>query len=173
MKIIFLDIDGVLNSEEIASHWSKKGVNGYGGFFNETDIIEDKDVKWGQSLVNNLKEIVEKTGASIVISSTWRKYFTIEKFKQMFALYGWNNAPVIGKTKDISKRVGKMSSLYEAVSRGVEIAEYLNSNKIAQYVILDDYNDMLPDQQSHMIETDPLIGLQKSDAERAINILNS
>lgn len=52
MKIIFLDIDGVLNSEE----WFKKRKN--------YDIDPEK--------VELLKEIVDRTGAQIVLSSTWR-----------------------------------------------------------------------------------------------------
>lgn len=47
MKIIFLDIDGVLNYE------------------NSKSKVEEEKVKL-------LKEIVDKTGAEIVLSSDWR-----------------------------------------------------------------------------------------------------
>lgn len=55
-KIIFLDIDGVLNSIDYFEQ--TKDCKGY------TEINPEK--------VKLLKEIVERTGAEIVLSSTWR-----------------------------------------------------------------------------------------------------
>lgn len=55
-KIIFLDIDGVLNSADYLDH--TKHCNGY------SDINPKK--------VKLLKKIVDRTGAEIVLSSTWR-----------------------------------------------------------------------------------------------------
>ena len=55
-KIIFLDIDGVLNSMDYFKQ--TKDCKGY------TEINPEK--------VKLLKEIVDRTGAQIVLSSTWR-----------------------------------------------------------------------------------------------------
>ena len=55
-KIIFLDIDGVLNSMDYFKQ--TKDCKGY------TEINPEK--------VKLLKEIVDRTGAEIVLSSTWR-----------------------------------------------------------------------------------------------------
>ena len=55
-KIIFLDIDGVLNSMDYFKQ--TKGCKGY------TEINPEK--------VKLLKEVVDRTGAEIVLSSTWR-----------------------------------------------------------------------------------------------------
>lgn len=54
-KYIFLDIDGVLNSEHT---WDD----------NITDSISDQ-------YLENLRHIVEKTDAKIILSSSWRIYF--------------------------------------------------------------------------------------------------
>jgi len=51
MKIIFLDIDGVLNN------YSTPG----------------ECLCWESSLVKILKRVIRETGAEIVLSSTWRK----------------------------------------------------------------------------------------------------
>ena len=58
-KIIFLDIDGVLNSNEYYASLEEEQKHGY-----EYDIDIEK--------VKLLKEIVDATGAEIVLSSTWR-----------------------------------------------------------------------------------------------------
>lgn len=55
MKVLFLDIDGVLNSEEYAISLGKGGMLG----------IDPEKVKI-------LDRIIEATGAKIVISSSWR-----------------------------------------------------------------------------------------------------
>lgn len=58
-KIIFLDVDGVLNSYEYYASLEEEQKHGY-----EYDIDIEK--------VKLLKEIVDATGAEIVLSSTWR-----------------------------------------------------------------------------------------------------
>ena len=54
MKVIFLDIDGVLNSLDC-----KEKIEGY-------LFVEDKKIAL-------LKELIDATGAKIVLSSTWRR----------------------------------------------------------------------------------------------------
>lgn len=58
MKVIFLDIDGVLNSND----WYVKtrGVGGYNGGDVDPECIE---------LINDL---IDATGAKIIMSSSWR-----------------------------------------------------------------------------------------------------
>lgn len=163
MKIIFLDIDGVLNSNEVYEDWHlRTGKNGWGGFFPEDEKATDDNVKWGRPLVENLKKIVEATEAKIVICSTWRKHFTVEKFKEMFLVYGWD-APVVDKTPTAGYRI-----------RGMEVKKWIDSfpTKLFSYVILDDYNDFMVDQQPYYVETNPEVGLSDSDADKAISILN-
>ena len=84
MKVIFLDIDGVLNTE-------KRLLNNNGELYVEKDKIE------------LLKEIIDKTKAKVVLSSTWRvlaqskdskeypKYeaFEIELEKHGIAIFGY------------------------------------------------------------------------------------
>lgn len=64
MKIIFLDIDGVLNTSktfiERKQHWEKTGV--------WTLEIDEFRVEY-------LKRIIDSTGAEVVLSSTWKKDF--------------------------------------------------------------------------------------------------
>lgn len=154
-KVIFLDIDGVLNSEELAKEI------GWGGHFTEDEEATHANIKWQQKSVDELRSIVETTGAQIVVSSTWRRYFSVGKFEEMFAVYGWKDAPIIDKTP-----TGNYAN------RGMEINKWLSDNKVDSYVILDDFPDFLPEQNSHFVETNFEVGLTEDDADRAITILN-
>jgi histidinol phosphatase-like enzyme len=69
IKVIFLDLDGVLNV-----------------------YCEDRDefgCTFHSNFVDNLKRIIEKTGAKIVISSSWRK----DGLKFMLDLWKFRNLP--------------------------------------------------------------------------------
>lgn len=59
MKAIFLDIDGVLNSDEYFDKISNLDIQGI-----EKEIDIEK--------VKLLKEAINETGAKIVLSSSWR-----------------------------------------------------------------------------------------------------
>lgn len=149
-KIIFLDVDGVLNSEE----------TGFGGFFPMDKKIDKSDTKWGDVLVNRVRRIVEATGADIVISSTWRRYFDIPKFKEMFALYGWDKVPIVDMTPKLHQ------------GRGIEVNAWLNKHIVDRYLILDDVDQFLIDQKPFYVQTSIMTGITENDVKRAINILN-
>lgn len=131
MNILFLDFDGVLNSNSKSRE--------------ENTILERKHHINIDNL-NNLKLLVEKENYQIVISSTWRKDKSfleeattkeeiIDKFKNLFNQYGWNKPPIIDITPNLSG------------FRGQEIAVYLDSLKIdnINYIILDDDKDFFLD----------------------------
>lgn len=58
VKIIFLDIDGVLNSDSILSEYIPE--------------IDGEYYPYQKHLVDNLNNVLTSTGAKIVVSSTWR-----------------------------------------------------------------------------------------------------
>lgn len=158
-RIIFLDVDGVLNSHIIASEWTHMtGQGGYGGWFKEDEKATKENVKWGHVNVENLREIVKVANAEIVISSDWRKHFSVSKFKEMFNLYGWK-APIIDLTPVTS-------------NRGLEVNQWLSRNlDVTSYVIIDDNDWFLPEQKPHFVNTDPEVGLTYRDTVKAIEIL--
>lgn len=120
MKVIFLDIDGVLNTPSSESRCGEY-----------TGIDDDK--------VERLKKIVEKTKAEIVLISTWKKYWRKEKKFKPLQDYSANyldeklakqGLKAIDKTKD------KANGRY--LSRGESILEYVYRNNVENYIILDD-----------------------------------
>lgn len=142
MKVIFLDIDGVLNTEF-------QDKDEYGFLFN-------------QECVNNLKLILENTGAWIVLSSTWR----MAGHKVIWQM--WKDRGLPGVILDLTTR--KTDN-----HRGEEIAQWVQPCLYIpdfNYVILDDNSDMLSHQLDHFICVDVLDGLSLEDANRAIEILN-
>lgn len=156
MKVIFLDIDGVLNL-------CYEGRDQYGSFFHP-------------HLVDNLRKIIEETGANIVISSTWRLSGLVI-MKEMWEKRGLPGE-VIGITPNF------MSHYKTTLCRGKEIDAYLEKcPEIEKYVILDDDSDMESHQMNNFVMTsgnrdhedciDIGYGLTKICAEKAIKILNS
>lgn len=121
MKIIFLDVDGVLNSE----HWYKKNHKRHPERCHVDTAISPKYVR-------NLRRIVRRTGAKIVLSATCRGVVRKNKthyLHQIFQQYGL-------EIYDYTLRLGR--------ERGYEIQDWLDKHKdVTNIVILDDDSDMI------------------------------
>jgi hypothetical protein len=165
MKVIFLDIDGVLNV-------IPQGRDEFGSLFHK-------------EFMDNLKWIIDETNAKIVISSSWR-HDGLKTLQEM-----WKKRGIAGEVIDVTPTY---SSKYysepnysnlpfrERLERGFEIQDWLAShNDVDKFVIIDDDDDMLESQMSNFVRTsenfdhpdmvDWGYGLTKKCAEQAINIL--
>ena len=167
-KIIFLDIDGVLNNARYCSVLHHLyGGNGYGGF--DKFKLTTKTIKWDLYNVDLLKTLMDKTGAKIVISSTWRHTHSLNHFKTMFQAYGLKVGRLLDVTVD-TRYNGIYDNSPRPGFRGDEVNMWLRDNDTDRYVILDDDGDFYPDQ--NLVQTDPEIGLCDYDIVKAIKILN-
>lgn len=155
MKVIFLDIDGVLN-------------------FDDTEArLPDGCLGIAEAPLKKLKKIVHETGARIVLSSSWRKFWAIndEIFDGIDKL---NNEYLVKKLGrhglHIMDKIGGQSSS----TRYQDIKDYLACrSNISHYVVLDDEvfeGYMLI--QDHLVITNHFMGLTDDDVELAIRILN-
>lgn len=163
MKVIFLDIDGVLNTGIYATHFFE--------ICKHFDLTRRaaKDIRHGlrdefgshfdPKPVTLLKWIIELTEAKIVVSSTWRMSGK-ETMKLM-----WEMRDLPGEVIDITPILN--------TDRGEEIDMWLKENQVDKYVIFDDDSDMLPEQKPFFIQTDGEYGITYKDAEKAIQILNN
>ena len=150
MKIIFLDVDGVLNSIKNLINVSNKNHRPYSGY----------DYPFDEKCLKNLKRIVDETNAYIVITSTWRmheigKSILLNELKK----YGLDER-VIGYTDILHQ------------SRGEEILRYLD--KLGEniiFIILDDDNDF-KSLDDYLIQTDYQYGLTEKETKLAIKKLN-
>ena len=146
MKIIFLDIDGVLNSFDNMRSYHPYERRHYDKFHK----FDSRCVRW-------LKRIIKETDSEIVISSSMRR---LQHFDEM-----WDGRALpefVGKT-------GRTEG-----HRGAEIDLFLKnfSQPVENYVILDDDSDMMPYQLDRFVKIDGSYGLNYWDHLKAIKILN-
>ena len=73
MKILFLDIDGVLNTGQYNKYMIENNLND----FDENGSIFDPNA------VDNLRLIIDCTNADVIISSTWR-YDGLDKMQKFY-----------------------------------------------------------------------------------------
>lgn len=151
MKVIFLDIDGVLNHQK---HYE---------WLMTTDEPTPLQRVYPYSEFNPkscqlLNEIIKETGAQIVVSSSWRLDGEV-RLNSLFKHFGLPR--IYGITPCLN------------TARGVEIGAWLVAHpEVDGYVILDDDEDMNDEQKPFFIKTNPYgSGLNEDVKERAIQIL--
>ena len=166
-KVVFLDIDGVVNTLIIDTKPFKteRGQVSRDGFYYKLNMPDDGEVSNRQAVMW-LNKLCKETNAKIVITSTWRFGDNgLEKTKK--ALY---NSGLLKEIKIIGKTPRKYN--YNNI-RGYEIEEYLNQHQeIDNYVIIDDDLDMLTKQMNNFVVTDTNIGMTYNTYVRAKEILN-
>lgn len=146
MKILFLDFDGVLNSQ--ASFILERRMR-------KKDPTIEHGV--GSTLchicTSNLQYIIEKTpDLKIVISSSWRRGNTLDELKEILASYGVDSSIVIDVTPYTFDDI-------EGNYRGNDIKAWLEKHhEVTQFVILDDDSDMEPF-MSNLVQTSWNTGL--------------
>jgi len=146
MKILFLDIDGVLNSIR-----SAVSLGGYPWG------VKEEDIKlFDQVAIQLIKRLCEKTDCQIVLSSVWRLSIGHKKLAEALFL------PIVDSTP----------CLHMSGARGQEIKAYLgNHPEVTCYAIVDDDSDMLDEQLPYFIKTDRVNGLSYENYEQLLKLL--
>ena len=152
-KIIFTDVDGVLNCSKTTRRLS---------CCNEFTFVDTRKVL-------RLREIVERTGAKLVLSSTWRfgadpKAFWLERealrelvaeFRRLRCPLWFDTTPYLPSTK-----------------RWQEINAWLILHDVEDFIILDDWGEEeFRPMMDRLVKCDPRKGLTKERAELAIQML--
>ena len=169
-KVIFLDVDGVLNSDRTLY----------------------EDISLEDDLILNLKEIVDKTEAKIILSSSWRlSTEAIAKLMDKLDKFGlaisgmtcdsvdldWLKKYKFDTTKkylDTKFDYDENKQIKITHDRGAEIFKWLHDHDDCAYVILDDeIEDVKPYfNESVIVKTSYKTGLTKEDVKKAVQILN-
>ena len=155
MKLIFLDIDGVLNYVGCKSR-APSGCLG----------IEEEKVKL-------LRKIIDKTGAIVILTSTWKTEWFPTAFISELSKDGQylerelakHNVFIRAKTEDPSWS-----------QRGLGILDFLNnwSEPVESFVIIDDesFDFKEVDLKNKHVKTSFANGLLLRHVAQSINILN-
>lgn len=168
MKIIFLDIDGVLNSDKLIHDRDEAhrsfGHHGMCECYRLEHMID-------REAVRRLNVLIAWTGAKIVISSSWRKLLDPPELARVLAGHGLVGE-IIGETPD-GPNDPSFAYLgpHDRISRGHEIDHWLKAHpEVERYVILDDCSDM----EMHtyrLVHTDPLVGFVDRDLDIAVAMM--
>ena len=155
MKVIFLDVDGVLNTLGPRNRRTQMigSVNGY-------DLDPD--------LCFNLRDLVERTDAVAVLTSAWRignatrRGVTRGAFLRMYlATFG---VTIYDQTHS--------ENTTDQTRRGQEVASWLRGHEpLESWVAIDDSRAFLPEQALNVVITDPLEGLTSAKVTEARDIL--
>ena len=162
MRVVFLDIDGVLNHSATRSDVSPT-------------TKEPLPIPIAPECMARLNRLIAETGAKIVISSSWRTFARWQDLGPALVRHGLVG-DVIGETPDLVNdeiwlenwhvREGSPFT-FEKLERGWEIGEWLAAHpEVTAFVILDDCSDMdalMP----WLVLTHPNDGLDDPDVERA------
>jgi len=178
MNIIFLDVDGVLNSDDWYESPTAEKIRGDISSLVKQRTIEGLEIHSREyhrrdidpSAVKNLQYIVDNTEAKIVVSSTWRYGATWDVLLFLLDKLGFTGE-IVGRTPrghhDYCCRGDVILGwVAEHQKQLGDYREYKN------YVILDDNSGMLLCQKDNFVRTDWKTGLTMEDAKRAIKILN-
>lgn len=152
MKVLFLDVDGVLNSKL----WCE---------YNDELIDSGK--------VSLLKTIIDNTNAKIVLSSTWRELdCDIKECKEMYQY-------LVDSLAEKGLQIYDKTYL-KGCNRPKEIKDWLSKNNASNFVSLDDDFNLKNYEEygigNHLVSTSfwgKNGGLQDSHVKEAIRILNN
>lgn len=151
MKVIFLDVDGVLNSIKYELE------------------RDENDPPFDRSRIPLIKRIVTETGAKIVLSSSWRRNWengrgTDWKMEWLVRAFSEQGVEIFGKT-----------GISPNNDRAAEIREWLSDNPDTErYAVIDDIFFGWEEHSPYVVITSERIGrgLEEKHVEAAVRILN-
>ena len=146
MKVVFLDIDGVLNN-----HATK-------------EMTPDKWLGVDDSLFARFAKVVKELDLTIVLTSTWKDDWENKApdGKYLDAKFSAHGLKITDRTYEQSWS-----------QRGTGIRKYLSEHDVEAYVIIDDneFLDFTGELWEHFVMTNPATGLTDADVEKMKRII--
>jgi hypothetical protein len=140
-RIVFLDFDGVLNSEQSTQQLGTR-------------------YRFARASVAALNDVLRQSEARIVITSSWRESWTLRENTEFLERDGVLAGRVVGKTPTLQRERGL------EIEAWLRSAPY----PVASFVIFDDRDDIAIHRE-RLIQVSPQVGLSSAQARRAIELL--
>ena len=169
-KLVFLDIDGVLNSERsfVGGAYRERE---YHKLYNGGQIDDPYWMKITRCTIDTvavdlINRVLRECDAYIVLSSTHRMHFpdddnklkNLQEYLSNLGIYGER---LIGWTPRLN------------TPRGIEIKYWLDNNPgWERFVIVDDDGDMMDEQKEYFVRTDSAVGVTIQTYRKMREILN-
>ena len=154
-QILFLDVDGVLNSEASFIYWH-----------DTLGPFDGRSKLWCPICTNNLRRLFELAPSTVkvVLSSDWRLGLdTLAEIKALFDARGVDSSRVIGRT-----------AFFPGHPRGREIKSWIFNHgqrwDISSWAILDDDRDM-EELTPQLVKTDFRVGLTLPHVDAALKLM--
>ena len=161
-RVLFLDIDGVLNSNFWNDNHQREISDG--------TLIDNEKVKL-------LALLVKRTNAKIILHSGWRFWFDTDmeplrtEAKILLELLAKEGLKIDGVTPDLTTEEIRKTKKFSLV-KADEILLWLKShNDVSGWVVLDDLDLHNIQIEQHQIKPNQMIGLSIEDIEKAAQIL--
>lgn len=174
IKVIFLDFDGVLNNNV----WIRERCAAGDQHLILTDVMPEH--------VSLLNQIIERSGAKVVISSSWRHHYGLfDNFSRTGRDSGDSLKAILERAGFKGELIGRTPDGWPGIRfseqrlRGKEIQAWLDEwhsmgkPRVEAFVILDDSDDMAHMRDTNFVHTDEEKGLTQEDVEKALVILNA
>ena len=157
-SVIFLDIDGVLNSK----------------FWDDEHQVEISDGKYVDvEAVKLFAPLVKETGAAVILHSGWRFWFdeamnpTRSEAKYFADVMAREGITISGVTPDLTTEEIRKTKKFSLV-KADEILKWLQEHKeYTNWVVLDDLDLHNSVTEAHQVRTNPEVGITKEDVEKA------
>lgn len=169
-KYIFLDFDGVLNTENYQAQLRADGKPGW----------DDYGILFDPEAVANLKRILDVVpDVRIVVESSW-KVRGLDELRLMWAERGlpgtlYDVTPTIFCEELLTADLSDPDCIrkVEGLAKGKEIRAWLrrHGGLYCRYVILDDMGEFEGDLREHATTINPRVGITIADAMKAIEYL--
>ena len=161
-RVLFLDIDGVLNSHFWNNSHQKEIIEG--------TLIDEEKIKI-------LAPLIKKTDAGLILHSGWRFWFNEERKPlrteagKLIDLLAKEGLSINGVTPDLTTEEIRRTKKFSLV-KADEILLWLKlHDDIAGRVVLDDLDLHHIVIEQHQVKPNPEVGLTLEDMEKAERIL--
>jgi len=178
VHVIFLDIDGVLNSEAYLrrldeQHRQRGHADPVRPEHEKTCECYRLEHQIDRHAIARLNRLVAETGANIVISSSWRKLMDPPELHRVLKSHGLV-AEIVGETPDgyNDPEMRATFGCIDRIFRGHEIDLWLKQHpEVTRFVILDDSSDMEL-HKNRLVQTDCEEGLLDAHVDLAIRVMS-